>query len=245
MSRSAVLTLAVSVLLAGPAVSADAPSKVVDKALPLVPGGRLVVDTYKGSVRVTAWDREEASVHAVVTPDGSCDTAADLVERTRVRIEGGGREVRVVSDYDDLPKFQFTFRTDCGSRPFVAYEIRVPRGASLRVRDYKSRVSAEGVAGDVDVETYKGVVRLEGLAGKLDVETYKGDVVARFDGSPGEVRAETYKGEIEIVLPKGSRVDLHEETGRHGRFESDVETASGAPRVSAETHKGTIRLRSK
>ena len=245
MPRSAVLTLAASVLLAGPGLSAGAPSKVVEKTLPLAAAGRLVVDTYKGSVRVTAWDREEASVHAVVTPDGTCDSAADLVEKTRVRIEGGGREVRVVSDYDDLPKVQFSFRSDCGSRPFVAYEIQVPRGASLRVKDYKSRVSADGVAGDVSVETYKGVVRLERLSGKLDVETYKGDVVARFDGVPGEVRAETYKGEIELVLPKGSRVDLREKTGRHGRFESDAETAAGAARVSVETHKGTIRLKAR
>jgi len=113
------------------------------------------------------------------------------------------------------------------------------------VKDYKSRVSADGVAGDVEVETYKGVVRLEHLAGKLEVETYKGDVVARFEKVGGEVRAETYKGEIELVFPKGSRVDLHEKTGRHGCFESDVETAAGAARVSVETGKGTIRLKSR
>ena len=243
MARLAVPTVFVSVLLAGHLVAADTASKVVDKTLPLAAGGRLVVDTYKGSVRVTAWDREEASVHAVVTPDGTCDTGAELVVKTRIRIEGGGAEVRVVSDYDDLPKVSFDFRSDCGSRPFVAYEIKMPKGASLRVKDYKSRVSAAGVAGDVAVETYKGVVRLEGLAGKLDIETYKGDVVARFERIGGEVKAETYKGEIELVFPKGAAVDVHEKTGRHGRFESDVATAPGAPRVSVETGKGSIRLK--
>lgn len=245
MSRALPLALLVSAALAVPALAAPVPSKEVERSLPLAPGGRLVLDTYKGSVSITAWDREEASIHATVTPDGSCDAAAELVAKTEVRIEGGGNEVRVESDYGALPKVTFSWHDDCGSRPFVAYEIRLPKGASLRVKDYKSRVSADGVAGDVEVETYKGVVRLEHLAGKLEVETYKGDVVARFEKVGGEVRAETYKGEIELVFPKGSRVDLHEKTGRHGRFESDVETAAGAARVSVETGKGTIRLKSR
>ena len=245
MARLAVPTVVVSVLLAGSLAAADAPSKVVDKTLPLAAGGRLSVDTYKGSVKVTAWEKEEASVHAVVTPDGTCDDAAELVLKTRVRIEGGGREVRVVSDYDDLPKVSFDFRSGCGSRPFVAYEIRVPKGASLTVKDYKSRVSADGVEGDVAVETYKGTVRLGGLAGKLDVDTYKGDVKARFERAGGEVKAETYKGEIELVFPKGTALDVHESTGRHGQFESEVALASGGPRVSVETYKGTIRLKAR
>ena len=243
MARSFVLSLAVSSLLAGPAPSAEVPSKAVEKTLVLAPDGRLAVETYKGRVTVTGWDRGEVAVRAVVTPDGSCDDAAELVEKTRVRIEGGGREVRVVSDYDDLPKLHFTFGDGCSSRPFVTYEIRMPRGASLDVKDYKSRVSVDAVAGDVAVDSYKGVVRLKHLSGRLGLETYKGDVVAAFDRVGGDVRAETYKGEIELVLPKGSKVDLDERIGRRGTFEADVEDVRGGPRCTVETYKGTIRLR--
>ena len=180
-----------------------------------------------------------------MTADGSCDEAADLVERTHVRIEGGGREVRVVSDYDDLPKFHFSFGDDCSSRPFVQYEIRMPRGASLDVKDHKSRISVDGVAGDVAVESYKGGMRLTHLSGRLDLETYKGDAVAEIDQVTGDVRAETYKGEIELVLPKGSRVDLDEKIGRRGALEAEVEDVRGGPRYSVETYKGTIRLRAR
>lgn len=245
MLRTAALTLAASMLLAGSALAAENPSKAFDETRALAAGGRLSIDTYKGRVSVWTWDREEVSVRAVVSPDGDCDEAADLVARTRVRVEGGGKEVRVVSDYDDLPKVRFGFPGDCGNRPFVNYEIRMPRSASLEVDDYKSRVTVEGVGGPVALDTYKGTVRLKGLSGPLDLETYKGDVVAELDRVSGDLRAETYKGRIELLLPQGARVDLREKVGRRGTFRSDVETAPGGARLTAETYKGTIRVRAR
>ncbi|MBK9374728.1 MAG: DUF4097 family beta strand repeat protein [Holophagales bacterium] len=245
MARIPLATLALSAALAVPGLASEAPSKVVEKTLVLAPDGRLVLDTYKGRVAITAWDRSEASIRAVVTADGSCDESADLVARTNVRIEGGGREVRVVSDYDDLPKMTFTFGRDCGSRPFVEYEIRMPRGASLRLKDYKSRISVDGLAGDVSVDSYKGGIRLTRLAGGLDLETYKGDALAEFETLGGGLRAETYKGEIDLVLPKAARVDLEESIGRRGSFAADVQAVRGGRRVSVDTYKGTIRLRTR
>jgi hypothetical protein len=245
MFRTAVLTAALCAILAAPAQAAEPPSKAVDETRALAEDGRLSVDTYKGKVTVWAWDREEVSVRAVVSSDGDCDEAADLVARTRVRVEGRGKEVRVVSDYDDLPKMRFSFPGDCGNRPFVNYEIRMPRGASLEVDDYKSRISVEGVGGPVAIETYKGTVRAKGLRGPLDLETYKGDVVAELDRVSGDLGAETYKGRIELVLPQGARVDLREKVGRRGTLRADVENAPGEPRLTAETYKGTIRVRTR
>jgi len=245
MTRHVLATLAASALFAVTGLASDAPSKSVEKTLPLAAAGRLSVETYKGRVDVRAWDRPEVSVRAVVTPDGSCDDAAELVEKTRVRIEGGGGEVRVVSDYEDLPKMRFDFRSDCGNRPFVEYDIRVPAAAALSVKDYKSRISAEGIAGDVAVDSYKGTMRLRGLSGRLEIETYKGDARAELDKVAGDIRLETYKGEIELFVPKGSRVDLREEAGRRGRLEAHLEDAGSGPRLEVETYKGTILLREK
>lgn len=245
MSRALPSAFLVSAFLAVPVLAAPVPSKEVEKTLPLASGGRLVLDTYKGSVSITAWDRAEASIHATVTPDGSCDSSAELVAKTEVRIEGGGSEVRVESDYDALPKLTFGWHDDCGSRPFVRYEIRVPRGTSLRLKDYKSRISVDGLAGEVAIDSYKGTVRLAHVSGKLDLETYKGDVVAELDRVGSGIHAETYKGEIDLRLPKDARVDLEEEIGRRGRLEAEIgETRGGAP-VSLETYKGTIRVRSR
>lgn len=242
MFRNALATLAVSATLSLPLLAAEAPSKVVEKALAIAPDGRLAVETYKGRVTVTPWERNEVAVKAVVRPDGDCDESAELVAKTRVRIEGGGREVRLVSDYDDLPKFQFVFGSDCSNRPFVDWDVRVPRGASVEIDDYKSRIDVEGVSGDVAVESYKGSIRLRGLSGRLEVETYKGDARAELDRLEEDVRLETYKGRIELVAPKGARAELREDVGRRGRLESTLDSAGGGPRVAVSTYKGTIRL---
>jgi hypothetical protein len=236
--------LAVALLAAAP-LAAEGPSKTVEKTLPLAADGRLTVDTYKGRVQVTPWDRAEASIRAVVTPDGSCEVASELVEKTRIRIEGGGREVRVRTDYDDLPRRFFSFSSDCGNRPFVAYEIRMPRAATLRVDDYKSRISVDGMAGPVGIESYKGTMRLTGLAAPLEVDTYKGDVVAEFESLGGPVKVETYKGEIELVLPKGAAVDLDDRVGRRGNLRAELTESRGGTPVTVETYKGTIRLRTR
>ena len=50
--------LAVSALLALPA-SAGLSSRDVSKTLPLAAGENVRVETYKGSVKVTTWDRAE------------------------------------------------------------------------------------------------------------------------------------------------------------------------------------------
>ncbi len=238
MTRFA-LVLALSAGLA----AAEPPSKVVEKTLPLAPDGRLAVDTYKGRVTVATWDRAEVSVRAVVKPDGECDDAAELVERTRVRIEGGGREVRVVSDYDALPKATFRFRDGCGNRPFVEYELRLPRTAALKVADYKSRIAVEGLLGDLELESYKGVMRLKGLSGRLDLETYKGDARVELERVAGDLRLETYKGEIDLVVPKGTQVALTEKVGRRGLFEASLSGTRSGPDLRVETYKGTVRVR--
>ena len=89
MPRAVPVVLALSLFAVGVAPAAEPASKVVEKTLPLAADGRLAIDTYKGRVSVVAWDRAEASIRAVVRPDGECDRAAELVERTQVRIEGG------------------------------------------------------------------------------------------------------------------------------------------------------------
>ena len=79
-----------------PASRPRSPSKVVEKTLVLAPDGRLVLDTYKGRVAITAWDRSEAAIRAVVTADGQLRRRAPTSSRGRSadrrgRTRGEGR----------------------------------------------------------------------------------------------------------------------------------------------------------
>jgi hypothetical protein len=245
MSSTRPCLAVLSLALALPALGAARSSEVAPRSIPLAADGTLSIDTYKGTVKVTTWEKAEVLVKARIEADDSCrDTRHDGedVERTRVNIEGSGSRVSVESDYSHLREHWFSFFPfgGCNARPFVHYEISMPRMASLRLKDYKSDSRLGDLAGDVAIETYKGTV-----------------LVDRLDGG---LRAETYKGKVEIVAPRAAAFTLDAEAdrgdvdtrdfavtsasrGRRHRSESargDVN--GGGPRVHLATNKGTVRL---
>ena len=254
----AALALAVA---ASPA--AGVPARDVSKTLPLAAGAQVSVETYKGSIRITAWDRAEVAVEARVAPDDGCGSEQDQkrwMDATRIVIEPSAGGVRIVSDYDDLSS-AWHFWGSCTSRPFVHYKISLPRTAALKIHDYKSETDVADFAGPLTLETYKGSVRLGGLAGTLDLQTYKGEVRAAFGRLSGDVHVETYKGDIALTFPSKAGFELKSNAGRRGDFTSDFEETTsvrssrrsslrssgtvngGGPSVSLTTEKGRIAIR--
>lgn len=254
--------LALSAALAVPAASAP-PGRDVSKTLPLAAGESVRVDTYKGSVRVSTWDRAEVAVEARVEADGDCGSPsrrARWVEQTKVLIEKSRGGVSITSDYDGLDELTSWFG-GCTARPFVHYVVRMPKNAPLRIKDYKSELDVKGLEADLSIETYKGHADVVGLAGGLSVETYKGDVKAGIVRLAGDVRGETYKGSIIVRLPSAAGFELSARAGRRGSVRSDFaaeETTGGrwrgstrvsgainggGPRVSLFTDKGSLAVR--
>ncbi len=257
--------LAVSALFALVALPAAAgtPSRDVSKTLPLAAGEHVRVDTYKGSVKVTTWDRAEVAVEARIEADDSCGSSArqkDWVDQTRVVIEKRHGGVAITSDYDALEEATSWFGT-CTSRPFVRYTIRMPKGAPLTIKDYKSDLNVKGLEADLDVNTYKGHLDVVDLAGGFRVETYKGDVNAGIVRLTGDVHAETYKGSVVLHLPDAAAFEFSADAGRRGSIRSDFSSEEawsgsrhrslrvsgavngGGPRVSLRTDKGSLAVR--
>jgi hypothetical protein len=249
-----------TVLVAASPASAD---RTVSKTLPVAADGRVVIDTYKGSIRVTAWDRPEVAVEARIVPDDSCGSERDQrewVAATRVVIEPDGTGVRIKSDYDDLES-SWGFLHLCTSRPFVHYKISLPRAADLKIHDYKSDTDVKDFAGRLKLDTYKGSAVLAGLSGPFDLKTYKGQIRARFTRLSGDVHAETYKGEVTLTIPADAAFELSADSGSKGEIDSDFETTGparayrrsgrrasasvngGGPHVALSTEKGRLSIR--
>jgi len=233
------------------------PTKEVRKTLPLAAGGRVEIETYKGTVDVAAEERPDVLLEARVTPDTSCGDAraqAEWVEATEIRVESRGNRVVIESDYDGLKSFHSWPFHWCTARPFVDYRIRMPRKADLDVKDYKSKIDLKGVVGNLRLESYKGTMRVRDLDGSLRLTTYKGEASVAFALLRADSRFETYKGDIEVLLPKGAAFDLDAECGRRGDFLSDYDGAvrssgrtrmvlnGGGPRLALSTTKGTLKL---
>ncbi len=234
-------TLACFVLLSLTAGAAAAQSvKTMRETLPLDARGTVAIDSYKGSITVTTWDRNEIEIDVRIVADED----AGLVDRTDIDIETSGDRVRIKSDYDraKMSRGLFGGRVNV-SLPFVHYTIKMPRTARLAIDDYKSdirvadlradltidtykgTVDVRDLVGDLALETYKGTVRVAGLKGALDLETYKGDVEIAFSALEGDSQVETYKGDVALVLPRQASFNLDADMNRRGRFDTDFDVA--------------------
>ena len=263
--RSIFIRAGLAVLALSAAVVAQASDmKEVHRTVSLDRNGRVTVNTYKGNVTVTTWDRPEVRVDARIESDGGDRRSRDKVQWAEVRISEGGGEVRIRSDYDEVKRhehgFLGLFNFENGSLPFVHYTIQMPATAKLEIEDYKSEVKVSDLKADLKIHTYKGIVRVASLDGAARVNTYKGDVRVAFARFSRASRFDTYKGEIDVRLPKDSRFELAADTGRRGDIESDfaVTTRPGRSRsaramgavngggeeLRLTTYKGTLRVRS-
>jgi hypothetical protein len=242
--RSLVLMTAAAGLLAA------ADSKDIHRTFPLDSRGHVTIDTYKGSVRVSTWDRNEVDVAVRIEEDG--DVFAQSVRYADVHFDASAIDVRITSNN------QWSFFLD-GSAPLYHYTIRMPRTASLRIKDYKSDSEVSDLSGDLQLDTYKGSVQLRNHSGGLTVNTYKGDVRADFTAVTAPVRIDTYKGGIDLLMPRDSRFDLSTDLGRRGGdpdndFARYVQTSNsrdrthrskvngGGPEVRLRSYKGEFRL---
>jgi hypothetical protein len=244
-------TLLLIATAAGILTAAD--SKDIHRTFPLDSHGRVTIDTYKGSIRVSTWDRNEIDVAVRIEEDG--DVFAQSMRRADVRFDASASDVRMTSDS------QWSFFLD-GSPPLYHYTVRMPRTASLRIKDYKSESEVSDLSAELQVDTYKGSVQLRNYSGGLTLNTYKGDIRADFAAVTAPVRIETYKGSIDLRMPRDSRFDLSTDIGRRGGdpdndFARFVRTSNardrihrsqvngGGPEVRLRSYKGEFRLRAR
>lgn len=242
-------------------------TREVKKSVLLKSDGEVFIDTYKGTISVTAWDKPEVSISATIEADGGYDSGDDAedVKDTEIRIDATDNRVNIKSDYDNLKRrhrgFWSLFRESSSSMPLVHYTIVMPRKANLRIKDYKSRTTVGELKSSVELETYKGEVDVSKLSGSIRIDTYKGKVRVEFTSTVGQSRFKTYKGKVTVTVPKSSGFDLDAELGSHADFNSDFEVElrskgkrhresefrgpinGGGPSLVFKSERGSIRLR--
>ena len=231
-----------------------ADSKDIHKTFPLDSHGHVTIDTYKGSIRVSTWDRNEIDVAVRIEEDG--DVFAQSVKRADVHFSASASDIRMTSDN------QWSFFLVDGVAPLYHYTVHMPKTASLRIKDYKSESEISDLAADLEVNTYKGSVQLRNFSGGLTANTYKGDIRADFAAVKAPVRIETYKGDVDLRIPRDSGFNLSTDMGRRGGdpdndFARFVRTSDsrdrihrsqvngGGPEVRLRTYKGEFRLRAR
>ena len=260
MAKSAWLIVVVAGI--GWSAAAGELEKQVNRTVPLAADGRLIVETEKGSLRVSGWDRPEVEIRARIEDQSYFLRDPEAVRETDVKIDASPGSVRVKSDYSRLRGqgwgvlglFSFVIES-----PAVHYTIRMPRTARLKIKDYRSETEVWDLKSDLEMETYRGSVDVRGLEGAVEFKSYRGLARIKMAAPPRNVRLETYRGDITLSLPRESGFQLDSNLGRHAGLYSDFQIPTrvgsrwakayrgavngGGPRLFVKSERGTVRLR--
>lgn len=232
--RIGALLLAGCLLGGAPALAGER----IEKELELQPGGRLVLDSDTGSVKIVGSSRAGARV-AIISRGDDIESRFDLdlgSEPGQVEITVRRKGARLFSWF--------------GRGNHLEFEIEVPSetdlnidtaGGSISVEKIDGEVRLDTSGGSISVEEVRGAVRADTSGGSINVAEVQGDVNADTSGGSinveqvrGELRAETSGGSIRADRVSG---DLHADTSG-GSIR--IEEAGGF--VHAETSGGRITV---
>ena len=221
-----------ALILCAPLKSTD--RKDVNRAVSLNPNGSVRLETFKGSIHLSTWDRPDVDIQARI--EAGLSTSRHRFDATDVVINSSPDSVTIQTK---LP----CCISDDGSNPLLHYTIRMPRTAKLRIRDHAS-----------DAE-------ISGLDGALEIETHRGNFHVAFTALTRDSLVEAHRGSVELLLPRDSKFDIRTELDRRTWLESDFPVMAhlahhggrnlegsvngGGPILQLHTHRGSIRLRAK
>jgi hypothetical protein len=251
-----------AIFAAVPSLAFAQESRETRKTTPLNQGGEIRLDTFKGSVTVTAWDRQEVEIYAKIEADGEAPEQKRLVQETEVTIDASADSVRIQSNYDKVQRRQQSGDSDESSYtlPLIHYTLKVPRSARVSITDHKSKIGVSDLQAELRINTHKGSVTIARQNGAVSLDTHKGDARVEFLSFNKESKFDTHKGEIEIVIPGRSGFDLDSDIGKGGNLDSTYDLSGlrkqdkresqykgsvngGGPLLRMNSHKGQIRLR--
>lgn len=230
--------------------------KEIEKTFSLNKDGVVEIDTYKGSINITTWDKAEVKIHVLIEADGWGRDENDKVEATEIIFRNSASKVSMKSEYNE----HSSFWGNSGSNPLVHYTITMPKTAELDVNDYKSETDIVGLHSDIFFETYKGSVIIKDLVGSIDMETYKGDVEIEFTELLKDSKFESYKGRIDVSLSADAKFSVDADMDDKGDFDSDFDLNTnqrrrrhddeyvrgdvngGGPYLEFSTYKGDFRI---
>jgi len=131
------------------------PVKELHRNVPIEPDGRIYIQSSRGSLDVTAWDRSEVEIDARVQPRNFLASQRACVTETDVRVDSWPRSVRITPEYAyverRVPRVLAALLGACTDQPQVHYRIKVPRMSEVVIVSNESRVSVKGLAGRVEV----------------------------------------------------------------------------------------------
>lgn len=231
-------------LLAAAMLAAAAPAataqQTINKTAKVAPDATVEVSNVQGTIEISAWDRNEVDLVAVL--ESSKDELEYEASERNVRIEVRRERGKYKSDDDDA---RLTLRVPKGAR-VIADAV----SADISVTGVRGEQSLESVSGEVETQAFDAPVRATSVSGNITVvgnggkaavstENVSGD--STVTGVRGNYAGEVVSGEIRATVAAADRIDVDSVSG-----DIDLSVELGADsRLTLESVSGTIGLKVK
>jgi hypothetical protein len=201
---------------------------------PLKAGGRLVVDSFNGSIEVSPWEQENVDITGTKyarTLDDVADIRIEIdhtpsavsIRATRPMTRSGNHGARFVIK---VPRSVVVERLTTSNGAIRATDSIGPArfktsNGGIHVFGFKGELTTEtsngtveltDVAGSVTGHTSNGTIRGERIRGGLDMTTSNGGIRLVLDRAEGSVKLGTSNGGIELTLPPNAAVPVQAHT---------------------------------
>lgn len=203
---------------------------------------RIDVSNIKGSVTVSGWDKSEVAISGTLG-DGA----------KKLSVEGSGDRLSIKVEAPDKQGW-FSWGADTRMGDSLL-DIKVPKGAEMKIEVVSADVSLSGVAGrTLNVDSVSGKLRLDSGAKELELDSVSGDIEvsggaerAHVETVSGNIRARGLAGMVKFETVSG---DIDAENGGYrevtaGTVSGDI-TLRGKPdasaRIDVETMSGDVHL---
>jgi hypothetical protein len=221
------LGLPAALLLASSVIAG--PQETIEKSFSAKPGGKLVMNVDRGSIKVVTGSSDKVEVKVVrELRKGTDAKAKEVFAEHKIEMSQNGDEVAIKAE---RPSRTFGWR-DIFNQLRVEYTVAVPGEFNLNVRT---------AGGNIDVADLKGEVRVNTSGGNLNLGSIVGPIHAHTSG--GNITVQGGKGDS-IVNTSGGDIRLREFEGRLEAKTSggniSIDRVHGA--VDAETSGGDIRV---
>ena len=198
----------------------------IDRTVPFPSGGRLVLKTFSGTVKITGTTGNNVVVHATRR------ASRERLDHIKLDIQTGGSEVVI-----DANKRDAGWEDHNNNVVETDFDIEVPNGAELDVNSFSGDVHVTGVGGREKLKAFSGDLEVEGARGPLEAETFSGKInVALESGANGSVDFDTFSGNLRTSVP----LTIETTSRRHVR--GKVNGGSSAD-FRFKTFSGDVRIR--
>jgi DUF4097 and DUF4098 domain-containing protein YvlB len=179
--------------------------------------GRVSLSNINGSVRISAWDRNEVKLDAVKRAG-----TQERLREAQIKVDSDPSSIAIETEY---PDYRWSDRD--GERhenpASVEYTLTVPRSARIEeVSLINGDLDINGLAGPVHASSINGKLAARGLTGTANLSVINGRLEATLDrlNESGTVSLSAVNGPLVVTLPSDSNATLHANTV-HGPISND------------------------